>query len=217
MNKIIFFWLLVTSVVCPATGKASTLPNQGENTPVRTASHMPAMAMAEIGSLAPFFTLDAVVNQEFKKISLSDYRGKWVVLFFYPGDFTFVCPTEIRGFNKSLADFAKINTAVLAVSVDSKFSHMAWIKSGALDKLELPLLSDFSKQTARAYGVLDEVQSSARRGLFIIDPSGVIQHMLVHNDKVGRSVEETLRVLKALQTQELCPINWKPGDKTIKR
>ncbi len=171
---------------------------------------------AMIGSQAPVFTLDAVVNKEFTKVSLNDYMGKWVILFFYPGDFTYVCPTEIKGFNTSLAKFKAANAEILAVSVDSKFSHLAWIKSGALDTLDYPLLSDFSKQTAKAYGVLDEVISSARRGLFIIDPKGVIQHILVHNDKVGRSVEETLRVLKALQTEELCPINWKPGDNVLK-
>lgn len=172
---------------------------------------------SEVGSHAPLFTLDAVENLEFRKISLSDYRGKWVVLFFYPGDFTFVCPTEIKGFNKALGEFKAANTEILAASVDSKFSHLAWIKSGALDKLDFPLLSDLSKQAARAYGVLDEETSYARRGLFIIDPNGVIQYRIVHSDKVGRSVEETLRVLKALQTEELCPINWKPGEKTIKR
>ena len=171
----------------------------------------------DVGTTAPPFTLDAVVNMEFKKVSLSDYHGKWVVLFFYPGDFTFVCPTEIKGFNKSLADFTAANAQVLAVSVDSKYSHLAWIKSGALDTLEYPLLSDFSKQTAHAYGVLDEQYSHARRGLFIIDPNGVIQYRVVHSDRVGRNVDETLRVLKALQTEELCPINWKPGDKTIKK
>lgn len=172
---------------------------------------------AEIGFPAPTFSLDAVVNTEFKKISLNDFRGKWVVLFFYPGDFTYVCPTEIRGFNKSLAEFKALNTEILAVSVDSKFSHQAWIRSGALDTLGFPLLSDFSKQTTRAYGVLDEKAASARRGLFIIDPNGVIQHILIHNDKVGRSVDETLRVLKALQSEELCPIDWKPGGRTIKK
>jgi len=176
-----------------------------------------AAQSAEIGSPAPAFSLNAVVNKEFRQVNLSDYRGKWVVLFFYPGDFTFVCPTEIKGFNKSLAEFKAANAEILAVSVDSKYSHLAWIKSGALDTLDYPLLSDFNKQTARAYGVLDEVAGSARRGLFIIDPKGVIQHVLIHNDKVGRSVDETLRVLKALQTEELCPINWKPGDKTIKQ
>jgi len=174
-------------------------------------------ANAGIGSPAPLFSLEGVVNLEFKKVSLNDYKGKWVVLFFYPADFTFVCPTEIKGFNKALGEFAKENAQVLAVSVDSKFSHLAWLKSGALDKLEYPLLSDLSKQTARAYGVLDEASSTARRGLFIIDPNGVIQYQVVHSDKVGRSVEETLRVLKALQTEELCPLNWKPGDKTIKK
>lgn len=217
MRTVIYMCLLFAITICPADGTASALPAQAENAHSRMASSRPAPVRAEVGSPAPDFTLDAVVNQEFKKISLSDYRGKWVVLFFYPGDFTFVCPTEIIGFNKALDDFAKINAAVLAASVDSKFSHMAWIKSGALTKLEYPLLSDFSKQTARAYGVLDEAQSSARRGLFIIDPNGVIQHMLIHSDKVGRSIEETLRVLQALQTEELCPINWKLGDKTIKR
>lgn len=172
---------------------------------------------AEIGSPAPQFLLDGVVGLEFKKISLTDYRGRWVVLFFYPGDFTFVCPTEIKGFNIALAEFNKANADLLAVSVDSKFSHLAWLKSGALGKLEYPLLSDFSKQTARAYGVLDKANGYARRGLFIIDPNGVIQYQVVHSDKVGRSVEETLRVLKALQTEELCPINWKPGDNTLKQ
>lgn len=182
-----------------------------------TATGQAAAQTATIGSPAPAFTLDGVVAKEFKKLALNDYRGKWVVLFFYPGDFTFVCPTEIKGFSKSMAEFRAANAEILAVSVDSKFSHLAWIKSGALDTLDYPLLSDFSKQTARAYGVLDEDAGSARRGLFIIDPGGIIQHIVIHNDKVGRSVEETLRVLKALQTDELCPINWKPGDKTIKK
>src|SRR6185369_10521613 len=143
------------------------------------------MAGFEVGSPAPPFALDAVVNLEFKKVSLSDYRGKWVVLFFYPGDFTFVCPTEIKGFNKALAEFKKVNAEVLAVSVDSLFSHLAWIKSGALDKLDYPLLSDFSKKVTRTYGVLDEEKSTAQRGLFIIDPDGVIQYKVVHSDRVG--------------------------------
>lgn len=193
----------------------SGIVNASPVSTIHPASH--DTAAYEVGSPAPPFTLDGVLNLEFKNISLSDYRGKWVVLFFYPGDFTFVCPTEIKGFNNALAGFNAANAALLAVSVDSKYSHLAWIKSGALDKLEYPLLSDFSKQTARAYGVLDEQNSTARRGLFIIDPNSVIQYRVVHSDKVGRSVDETLRVLKALQTEELCPINWKPGDKTIKK
>lgn len=172
---------------------------------------------ALIGAPAPAFQLDGVAGNKFKSFSLTEYRGTWVVLFFYPGDFTFVCPTEIKGFNRALAEFGAINTQVLAVSVDSKYSHLAWIKSGALDKVDFPLLSDFSKRTSRAYGVLDEASGAARRGLFIIDPRGVIQYQVVHSDKVGRSVEETLRVLKALQTEELCPLGWKPGGKTIRK
>jgi alkyl hydroperoxide reductase subunit AhpC len=213
VKKVICLCIILASIIIQTVTTVSA--SQGN-----VVSSLESVAIpfrAEIGSPAPPFNLDAVVGQEFKKISLKDYRGKWVVLFFYPGDFTFVCPTEIKGFNKSLAEFGKINSEVLAVSVDSKYSHMAWIKSGALDKLDFPLLSDFSKQTSKAYGVLDEAQSTARRGLFIIDPNGVLQHMLVHSDKVGRSIEETLRVLRALQTEELCPINWKPGDKTIKQ
>jgi alkyl hydroperoxide reductase subunit AhpC len=202
--------IIVALLIISSTGPVSAAPVSNIH-PVSQ-----NQAGFEVGSPAPTFTLDAVVNLDFKKISLSDYHGKWVVLFFYPGDFTFVCPTEIKGFNKSLDEFSKVNTEVLAVSVDSKFSHLAWIKSGALDKLKYPLLSDFSKQTARAYGVLDEQNSHARRGLFIIDPKGVIQYRVVYSDKVGRSVDETLRVLKALQTEEMCPLNWKPGDKTLK-
>ena len=207
-NLFIIFTLLLGMTLAGSVGAA----------PVSTVlPGSQAVAGYEVGSIAPPFSLDGVVNLEFKKISLSDYKGKWVVLFFYPADFTFVCPTEIKGFNKSLAEFSKVNAEVLAISVDSKFSHLAWIKSGALDKLEYPLLSDFSKQISRDYAVLDLETSTARRGLFIIDPNGVIQYRVVHSDKVGRSVEETLRVLKALQTEELCPINWKPGDKTIKK
>src|SRR5512137_2613283 len=109
-----------------------------------------------IGKKIPDLHFDVLSGGKITKGNFADYRGKWLVLFFYPGDFTFVCPTEIKGFNKALGEFRSANTEVLAASVDSRFSHLAWIKSGALDNLEYPLLSDFSKQTARAYGVLDE-------------------------------------------------------------
>jgi alkyl hydroperoxide reductase subunit AhpC len=170
---------------------------------------------AQVGESAPEFALDAVVGTEFKKISLADYRGKWVVLFFYPLDFTFVCPTEIRGFNQALDHFSRLNSIVLGVSVDSKYSHLAWIKRGDLGDLKFPLLSDITKETAARYGILDESEGVALRGLFIIDPNGVLQYQLVHNLSVGRSVEETLRVLEALQTGELCPIGWHKGEKTL--
>ena len=170
---------------------------------------------AKVGEPAPNFTLDAVAGAEFKKVSLTDYRGKWVVLFFYPLDFTFVCPTEISGFNKALDEFSKLNAVVLGASVDSKYSHLAWIKRGDLGDLKYPLLSDITKETAEHYGILDKEEGVALRGLFIIDPNGVLQYQLVHNLSVGRSVEETLRVLEALQTGELCPIGWHPGQKTL--
>ncbi|WP_374045165.1 peroxiredoxin [Geobacter sp. AOG1] len=177
-------------------------------------SHMDG-GTARVGQPAPGFTLDAVINGEFKKVGLADYRGKWVVLFFYPNDFTFVCPTEIRGFNAALDSFRKLNAEVLGASVDSKYSHLAWIQRGDLGDLKYPLLSDFRKEVAARYGILDEKEGEALRGLFIIDPTGVLQYVLVHNLSVGRSVEETLRVLEALQTGELCPIGWKPGQKTL--
>src|SRR5208337_690231 len=161
---------------------------------------MPAM----IGEQAPNFTLDAVVDKEFKKISLIDYRGKWVVLFFYPFDFSFVCPTEIKGFNEKLDVFKKLNAVVLGASEDSKYSHLAWIKRGDLGDLNYPLLSDYKKEVAERYGILDEKEGVVLRGLFIIDPDGVLQYKLVHNLSVGRNVDETLRVLEALQTGELC-------------
>ncbi|RNC73308.1 MAG: peroxiredoxin [Desulfuromonadales bacterium] len=172
-------------------------------------------AVARVGEPAPGFTLEAVVDKEFKKLSLADYRGKWVVLFFYPGDFTFVCPTEIKGFNAALDKFTSLNAVVLGASVDSKFSHLAWIKRGDLGDLKYPLLADNKKEASARYGVLDDKEGVALRGLFIIDPKGVMQYQVVHGLSVGRSVEETLRVLEALQTGELCPLGWKPGDKTI--
>lgn len=199
-------------------------------TPVQAAADMPARMMhsmqdmmmakqAQVGQPAPEFTLDGVVGtepgKEFSTISLSDYSGKWLVLFFYPLDFTLVCPTEIKGFNEALPQFKKLGAEVLGVSVDSKFSHLAWIKRGDLGKLNYPLLSDLKKEAAEQYGVLDEAEGVAQRGLFVIDPKGVLQYQVVHNMDVGRSVEETLRVLEALQSGALCPLGWKPGQKAI--
>lgn len=176
----------------------------------------PLSEVAKVGEPAPSFTLDAVIEKEFKKVSLSDYQGKWVVLFFYPADFTFVCPTEITGFNKAIDRFTELNAQILGASVDSKYSHLAWIKRGDLGELKYPLLADNKKETTIRYGILDEKEGVALRGLFIIDPNGVLQYQVVNNLSVGRSVDETLRVLEALQTGELCPLGWKPGQKTIK-
>ncbi|GLI40046.1 thioredoxin peroxidase [Geobacter hydrogenophilus] len=191
--------------------KATELMVQHHKGMVRTAPEV-----AKVGEQAPPFTLDAVVDKDFKKVSLGDYRGKWVVLFFYPADFTFVCPTEITGFNKAMDRFTELNAQLLGASVDSKYSHLAWIKRGDLGDLKYPLLADNKKEATARYGILDEKEGVALRGLFIIDPNGVLQYQVVNNLSVGRSVDETLRVLEALQTGELCPLGWKPGEKTIK-
>lgn len=194
---------------------ASSPPVMSEKS-VIAAKDIP-VGMAKIGAPAPSFTLTGVVDKVFKKIGLSDYRKKWVVLFFYPNDFSKVCPTEIKGFNASVDSFRKLNTEILGVSTDSKFSHLAWVQRGDLGELKYPLLADFTKETTFKYGVLDQAEGTAFRGLFIIDPQGVLQYMTIHNRDVGRSVEETLRVLEALQTGSLCPLDWKPGQKTINK
>jgi alkyl hydroperoxide reductase subunit AhpC len=174
---------------------------------------------ARVGRPAPDFSLDGVVStepdKEFQKISLGDYKGKWLVLFFYPADFTFVCPTEIRGFNTELDAFKKRGAEIVGISTDSKYSHLAWLDRGDLGELHYPLLADFTKETAREYGVLDEETGVALRGLFIIDPKGIIQYQVVQNLEVGRSVDEVLRVLDGLKTGSLCPLNWQPGEKTL--
>ena len=178
-----------------------------------------------VGQQAPDFTATAVVDQEFKEISLSEYRGKYVVLFFYPLDFTFVCPTEITAFSDRYSDFSSKNTEVLGISVDSQFSHLAWIQTarnqGGIGDINYPLVSDLKKEIATAYNVLDDAEGVALRGLFIIDPEGVIMHSTINNLPVGRNVDETLRVLQAFQyvqsnPDEVCPANWTPGEKTMK-
>ena len=169
----------------------------------------------------PDFTMETVDGQgkEFGKVSLSDYRGKWLVFFFYPLDFTFVCPTEITALSDAAYEFSKLNAEILGVSVDSVHSHKAWINTpkndNGLGQLNFPLASDITKQVANDYGVLIEEEGIALRGLFIIDPEGELKYQVVNHNDVGRSVEETLRVLQALQSGGLCPMNWKPGDKTL--
>lgn len=177
-----------------------------------------------VGTLAPDFTAKAVYDQDFVNITLSSYRGRYVVLFFYPLDFTFVCPTEIAAFSDRYPEFKAINTEVLGVSVDSEFSHLAWIqtdrKSGGVGDLNYPLVADLKKEISAAYNVLDPEAGTALRGLFIIDRDGIVQHATINNLSFGRSVDETLRVLQAIQyvqanPDEVCPVDWKPGDKTM--
>ena len=177
-----------------------------------------------VGHSAPNFTTTAVIDQEFKEISLSDYLGKYVVLFFYPLDFTFVCPTEITAFSDRYSDFKGKNTEILGVSVDSKFSHLAWIQTprneGGIGDINYPLVSDLKREICSAYEVLND-DGEADRGLFIINPQGIIMHSTVNKAPVGRNIDETLRVLQAYQyvesnPDEVCPANWTPGSKTMK-
>lgn len=173
---------------------------------------------------APNFQGQAVVDGQFKEIKLSDYHGKYLVLFFYPLDFTFVCPTEIIAFSDAMDKFKAINTEVVGVSTDSHFSHLAWInlprKQGGLGGLNYPLLADFNKTISKDYGVLLENEGIALRGLFLIDPSGVVRQITINDLPVGRSVDETIRLVQAFQFVEkhgeVCPANWKPESPTIK-
>lgn len=174
-----------------------------------------------IGQEAPDFCMETTKNLETleHKVKRSDYLGKWLILFFYPLDFTFVCPTEIRGFNSRLAEFVELNAEVLGVSTDSVFCHRAWIKTsvsdGGLGGLNYPLAADMTKQVSREYGVLIEDKGVALRGLFIIDPEGILRYQVVCDLNVGRSIDETMRVLQALQSGGLCPMEWHPGDRTL--
>lgn len=174
-----------------------------------------------VGKNAPYFEMKTVdgAGKNFGKVTLDEYRGKWLVLFFYPLDFTFVCPTEITGFNKRIDDFEKLNAAVLGASTDSEHSHKAWINAsvehGGLGQLKFPLASDMTQKVARDYGILIEDSGIALRGLFIIDPAGILKYSVVHDLNVGRSVDETLRVLQAFQSGGLCPIDWTPDDELL--
>lgn len=171
--------------------------------------------MLNLNQSAPDFKgVQAYQNGEFKKISLSDYAGRWLVLFFYPRDFTFVCPTELRGFAKHAADFQSLDCDIIAASTDSEYSHKNWFEKD-LPEVKFPVLADTTQALSKAYGVLNENDGSAERGLFIIDPEGKIKYILVSSGSVGRSVTETLRVLTALQSGELCPMEWHQGENTL--
>ncbi|XP_002971970.2 2-Cys peroxiredoxin BAS1, chloroplastic [Selaginella moellendorffii] len=179
-----------------------------------------------VGSMAPNFEAEAVHHQEFIKVKLSNYIGKkFVVLFFYPLNFTFVCPTELTAFSDRYGEFQKLDTEVLAVSSDSVFSHLAWIqtdrKSGGLGELNYPVVSDLTKAITKAYRVLLPDQGISLRGLFIIDKEGIVQHATINNLAVGRNVDEALRLVQAVQyvkvhPDELCPAGWQPGEHGIK-
>merc|ERR1711968_388918 len=188
----------------------------------------PSMVMPR--TVAPTFTAKAVnPDGEFVDVDLASFRGKYVVLVFYPFDFTFVCPTELVAFSEKIPEFDKLNTAVLGISTDSHHTHRAWTNTdrtnGGVGKLNYPLVADISKLISRDYGVLvtnkeDPMFGAALRGLFIIDPKGTVRTAQINDDQVGRSVDETIRLIKAFQFADehgtVCPANWKPGDATMK-
>lgn len=166
-----------------------------------------------VGKLAPDFKVPTALGngEDFGEAKLSDYKGDWLVLFFYPLDFTFIWPTEIRSFSERHDEFEKLGAKVLGISTDSEHSHKAWIND-SLGKLNYPLGSDRTRKASADYGVLIEEEGIALRGLFIIDPEGVVRYSVIHDLDVGRSSEEVIRVLKGLKTGGLCPIDWNEGD-----
>ena len=179
---------------------------------------------ALVAKPAPEFTAQAVMpDGSFKEIKLSDYKGKYVILFFYPLDFTFVCPTEIIAFSEKMDEFKKRNTEVLGVSIDSHFSHLAWRntdrKQGGLGDIQYPLVADVNKKITYDYGVMHE-GGIAFRGLFLIDTNGIVQHQLINNLPLGRNIDEALRMVDALQFHEkngeVCPANWSEGSDGMK-
>jgi peroxiredoxin (alkyl hydroperoxide reductase subunit C) len=176
--------------------------------------------MKTIGEKFPNYSKEAVVSlemgKEFKTISNADIAGKWTVFFWWPLDFTFVCPTEIVSFNDHFEEFAKRDTNVVGASIDSQFVHLAWRNNHAgLKGLKFPMLADTSKSLSEELGILEPVNKIAYRATFIIDPEGTIQHVSVNGLNVGRNVKEIIRILDALQTGELTPCDWNPGDATL--
>uniref|UniRef100_A0A7E4ZS83 thioredoxin-dependent peroxiredoxin n=1 Tax=Panagrellus redivivus TaxID=6233 RepID=A0A7E4ZS83_PANRE len=171
----------------------------------------------------PKFKGTSVFNGEFAQISNKDFEGKWLIFFFYPLDFTFVCPTEIIAFSDRVEEFRKLGAEVVACSTDSHFSHLAWVqqprKEGGLGDMKIHVLSDFTKNIARSFGVLEEESGLSYRGLFLSDPKGIIRHTVVNDLPIGRSVDEALRVLKAVQHFEkhgdVCPADWEEDQPAI--
>ena len=177
--------------------------------------------MLSVGSKFPDFKLKATVSNDikdaFKDVSNTDYKGKWLVVFFWPKDFTFVCPTEIAEFGKLNKEFADRDAQVLGASTDSEFVHLAWRQhKEELNKLPFPMLADVKRELTSALGILDPQEGVAQRATYVVDPEGIIRFTMVTDLSVGRNVKEVLRVLDALQTDELCPCNWQKGDAPLK-
>ncbi len=178
--------------------------------------------MVKINDPAPGFTAQAFVNNETKQVSLQDYKGKWVILFFYPADFTFVCPTELGDLADHYEQLKGLNAEVISVSTDTAFVHKAWWDhSPTINKIKFPMLADPTGQVCRDYGTYIEEEGLSLRGTFVIDPEGVLKAFELHDNSIGRSTAELIRKLQAAQYVaahggEVCPMNWKPGEKTLR-
>ena len=183
---------------------------------------VPGAFIAKVGQPAPDFDLPSTKNIDTlaENVKLSDYKGKWLIQLFYPLDFTFVCPTELIHFSDRLDEFQAVGAEVLGVSTDSVHSHRAWLKTpkdqNGIEGVKYPIASDTGGRLARKYNILVEDANIALRGLFIINPEGILQYSVVHDLNIGRSVDETLRVLQGLQTGGLCSADWKPGQENLK-
>ena len=179
------------------------------------------VTFAKVGQPAPDFNMPSTKNLETlaENVKLSDYKGKWLILLFYPLDFTFVCPTELISFSDRLDEFQGLGAEVLGISTDSVHSHRAWLKTpqdqNGIEGVKYPIAQDVSGKLAKAYNILVEDANVALRGLFIINPEGVLQYSVIHDLNIGRSVDETLRVLQGLQTGGLCAANWRPGQENL--
>lgn len=176
--------------------------------------------MLTVGDKFPEFALQAVTSREkgkeFQQITHKSYPGKWLVVFFWPMDFTFICPTEIAEFGRRSGDFSDRDAQVLGVSTDTHFVHLAWRNNhDDLRDLKIPMVADTKRELSQALGVLHKTDGVALRATFIVDPEGIIRHVSVNDLSVGRNVAETLRVLDGLQTDELCPCNWEKGQPTL--
>ena len=180
------------------------------------------VTLAKVGQPAPDFNMPSTKNIDTlaENVKLSDYKGKWLILMFYPLDFTFVCPTELIHFSDRLEEFQGVGAEVVGVSTDSVHSHRAWLKTpqdqNGIAGVKYPIASDVGGKLAKAYNILVEDANIALRGLFIVNPEGVLQYSVIHDLNIGRSVDETLRVLQGLQTGGLCSADWKPGQENLK-
>jgi len=178
--------------------------------------------MIKINEKVPEFDQNAFINNDIKKISLSNYKGKWVILFFYPADFTFVCPTELGELADNYEAFKKLNCEIISVSTDTGFVHKAWHdNSPTIKKIKFPMLADPTGRVCKDYGTYIEDEGLSLRGSFIIDPDGILKAYELHNNDIGRSIDELLRKVQAAQfvkenKGQVCPMNWKPGKATLK-